>query len=218
MLKTFANYPARKRVGIIGIALGVLAIFAGSPYDKVNTEINVKEMSLISVTDISKVTVEDLADVIIKSRFDYRLIDLRKTEVYEKYNIPTSENIRVDQILKSDLARNERVLLYSDNDIESTQAWFLLKANNYKSVNILEGGLKTWQSKILFPSCTCDEKPSKEQLYKHNKLAEVSKFFGGKLQIGAIAEESTKMNMPELKAPAKIILKKSKGKKKREGC
>jgi len=218
ILKMFAEYPPRKRLGLIAILLGVLAIFAGSPFDKVNTTINAKEMSLIKIDDINKINVEELSDDIIKSKFDYRLIDLRKSEKYAKYNIPSSENIQVDQILNSDLARNEIILLYSDNDIETAQAWFLLKANNYKGVNILDGGLSSWKSKILFPTCLCDENPTKEQLHKHGKLAEVSKYFGGKMQLASGAASKTNMEMPELAAPAKVVLKKTSGKKKREGC
>ena len=218
MLKTFAEYPPRKRLGLLAILLGVLSIFAGSPFDKVNTNINVKEMSLISVDDINKINVDALADDIIKSKYDYRLIDLRKSEEFAKYNIPSSENIPVDEILKSDLARNEKILLYSDNDIETTQAWFILKANNYKGINILEGGLKSWQSNILFPSCACDTDPTKEQLHKHDKSAEISKYFGGKIQLASGGESKTKMDMPVLAAPTKVTLKKSGGKKKREGC
>lgn len=218
ILKTFAEFPPRKRIGILGILLGVISIFLGSPFDKVNTSINAKEMSMISADDIGTIKVAELADDIIKSKFDYRLIDLRKAEEFSKYNIPSSESIQVDQILKSDLARNENILLYSDNDIESAQAWFLLKSNNYNGVNILKGGLKSWQDDILFPACVCETNPSVEQTHKHNKLAEISKFFGGNMQSGSISETQSKMKMPELKAPTSITLKKTKGKKKREGC
>ena len=92
ILKTFAEYPPRKRLGLLAILLGVIAIFAGSPFDKASAKINAKELSLISAEDISKVKVEELADDIIKSKYDYRLIDLRKSNEYEKYNIPSSEN------------------------------------------------------------------------------------------------------------------------------
>ena len=125
-------------------------------------------------------------------------IDLRKPKDYLKYNIPTSENIQVNQILNSDLARNEKILLYSDNEIESAHAWFLLKANHFKGVNILNGGIKSWQEKILFPVCSCDENPTKEQNHKHNKLKEVSKFFGGKIQVNMGVESDSKFNMPKL--------------------
>lgn len=218
ILQTFANYPPRKRLGLLAILLGFIAIFAGSPFDKVETKINSKELSMISVDDISNVQVEQLADDIIKGKYDYRLIDLRKSTEFTQYNIPSSENIQVDQILKSDLARNDNILLYSDNDFETAQAWFLLKSNNFKGVSILKGGLKSWQENILFPTCGCDPNPTIEQQHKHNKLTEVSKYFGGSLQSVSISESKEIMNMPKLEAPSGVTLKKTKGKKKREGC
>lgn len=217
-LKKLAEMPPRKRLGILAILMGFLAIFAGNPIDKNNVTIDLKELSHVSPDQISKVKVEKLADDIIKSKYDYRLIDLRDPAEYSKYNIPTSENIKVADLLNSDLARNEKIILYSDNDIETTQGWFLLTANKYKGVDILEGGLKVWQNNVLFPNCKCGINPSKEQLHKHNKLAEVSKFFGGKMQSGNIASSRSEMVMPELKAPTTVKLKKAKGKRKREGC
>ncbi|MCW8850466.1 MAG: hypothetical protein OQJ81_10850, partial [Melioribacteraceae bacterium] len=82
----------------------------------------------------------------------------------------------------------------------------------------LKGGLKSWQENILFPTCGCDQIPTKEQQHKHNKLAEVSKYFGGSMQSSSVADSKVKMTMPELAAPTSITLKKTKGKKKREGC
>lgn len=218
ILQIFANYPPRKRLGLLAILLGFISIFAGSPFDKVETKINAKEMSMISAKDITNVKVEQLADDIIKEKYDYRLIDLRKSEEFAKYNIPSSENIQVDQLLKSDLARNTNILLYSDNDFETAQAWFLLKSNNFKGVSVLNGGLKSWQENILFPTCGCDAIPTIEQQHKHSKLAEISKHFGGSMQSGSVADSKVKMTMPELEASAGITLKKTKGKKKREGC
>jgi rhodanese-related sulfurtransferase len=217
-LKTFAEYPARKRVGIVAILLGIISIFAGSPFDKSTTKINTKELSLISAEEIGKFDVEQLADDIIKSKYNYRLIDLRSSEEYLKYNIPTSENIKVSEILESDLSRNVNILLYSDSDIESTQAWFILKSNEYKGVNVLKGGLQAWQTNILFPSCSCGETPTIEQQHEHNKLAEISKFFGGKLQTESVTENIPQMEMPTIEAPKNVTLKKTAGKRKREGC
>jgi len=199
-LKSFAELPARKRVGIVAIILGILSIFAGNPSDNVNTKINIKELTLISPNEISKVGVNELADWIIKGKYDYRLVDLRESEKFLKYNIPTSENIGVTELLKSDLS-------------------ITLKSKDYKGVYIIEGGIKTWEDEILFPTCTCGESPSTEQKHKHNKLAEVSKFFGGQINSsGESVSEQSNRKMPEISAPVSIELKKPKGKRKREGC
>ncbi|MBK8943855.1 MAG: rhodanese-like domain-containing protein [Ignavibacteriae bacterium] len=217
MKKFFSNLNAEKKLAMFAFGIGVIAIFAGDPYGKTSIKINVKELSLISPNEIGKVKVEDLADNIIQSKSDFRLIDLRKPEEFAKYNIPTSENIQLDQLLNSELQRNEKLILYSDNDIEATQAWFLLKTNNFKGINIIPGGLNNWKENILFPKCDCGENPSVEQKHKHDKLAEVSKYFGGNIQTNS-EELIVKNEMPQLKAPTAITLKKTSGKKKREGC
>lgn len=218
MLKMFANLPPRKRLGILAVLMTFIAIFAGSPFDKTKASVNIKELSLLSLDKISEVKVNDLADWLIKGKYDYRLVDLRDSKEYEKYSIPTSENIPVNELLKSDLARNEKIVLYSNHDVVSSQAWFLLKADDYKGVYILDGGLKSWEEQILFPKCTCEENPSIEQKQHHAKLAEVSKYFGGKLRSGTNNVAENEVKMPTPAAPKKITLKKAKGKKQREGC
>lgn len=218
ILKSFAELPARKRLGIVAVLLGVIAIFADDPTNNASTMVNIKEISLLKKDNISSIHVDNLADWIIKGRYDYRLVDLRNEENFLKYRIPSAENIPVNQLLESDLAKNEKIILYSDNDIESSQAWFILTSNKYQGVNVLQGGIENWKQKILFPACTCGDNPTPEQVHKHNKLAEVSKFFGGKIQTNKIATSSQKLEMPEIALPATINLKKTSGKKKREGC
>ncbi len=218
-LKNFAELPPRKRIGILAILLGIFAAFVGNPVEKTKATINLKEISTVSANDIAKENVFKLADDIIKNKYDYRLVDLRKPEEYKKYNIPTSENIPLENLLSSDLERNEKIVLYSDNDITSTQGWILLKAEKYNGVNLLKGGLQAWKNQILFPKCTCGINPSAEQKHHHAKLAELSKYFGGKMRSGSVEVAQSDNEMPVLKMPATIKLKKHKGKKKkREGC
>lgn len=215
MLEQFVKLPIRKRVGILAIILGFLAIFAGSPYDRSTTRINIKEFALTSITDESKVNVDVLADWIIIGKYDYRLVDLREAEKYNSYNIPGSENIPVREILDSDLMRNEKIVLYSDEETVAAQSWFLLKADKFKSVYILIGGLKFWEDQVLFPKLTSE--PTKEQLALFEKKKEVSKFFGGQPQLGG-DEEQIKRETPKLKAPPKVTVTKKRKKKSREGC
>ena len=214
MLEQFAKLPIRKRVGILAIILGFIAVFAGSPYNRSTTKINVKEFALTSVTDENRIDVDDLADWIIKGKYDYRLVDLRDSEKYESYNIPVSENIPIREILDFDLMRNEKIVLYSEEETVAAQSWFLLKADNFKSVYILKGGLKSWKDQVLFP--TLASNPTKGQLLLFEKKIEVSKFFGGQPQVDG--REEIKRETPILKAPPKVPVTKKRKKKSREGC
>jgi len=214
MLEQIVKLPIRKRVGIIAIILGFIAIFAGSPYDRSTTRINVKALTNISLKEDHSINADELAEWIIKGKYDYRLIDLRDSEKYYEYNIPGSENIPIRNIIDSDLMRNEKIFLYSDFESVAAQGWFLLKADKFKSVYILEGGLTYWKDQVLFPKLPAD--PTKEQLALFEKKKEVSKFFGGQPQFGG--EEQVKQETPKLKAPPKVTVTKKRKKKSREGC
>ncbi len=91
--------------------------------------------------------------------------------------------------------RNEKIILYSDNEAIASQGWFLLKADNFKNIYILDGGLTNWKDQVLFPKLSLN--PTKEELALFEKKKEVSKFFGGQPQIGGeelIKNEIAKIN------------------------
>ncbi|MGD8306750.1 MAG: rhodanese-like domain-containing protein [Ignavibacteria bacterium] len=215
MLQKFSELPVRKRVGILAIILGFIAIFAASPYDRTSTRINIKSIALSSIEKENIITPEILADWIIQAKLDYRLIDLRIPEKYNNYNIPGSENVPVYEILNADFSRNEKFLLYSDDEKLSAQAWFLLKADNHKNVYLLKGGMEGWKTNVLFPSLISEATP--EQIQSFEKMKQVSKYFGGQPQIGN-SKNVMNNETPVPKSPPKINVIQKKKKKSREGC
>ncbi len=215
MLEWFASLPVRKRVGILAVVLGVIAIFLGDPYNKAVTKVNLKNIASASLESSAVISPEELADWIIKGKVDYRLIDLRPEDEYNEYNIPSSENISPIKILESDLMRNEKIILYSNDNIAAAKVWFILKAKDYKSVYILKGGMNAWKNEILFPGLPADATP--EQKAEFDKIAAVSKFFGGQPR-SSTSINVTKVSLPKIKAPKKVTVKRAKRKKKREGC
>jgi len=215
MLQWFANLAVRKRVGILAMFLGIIAIFLGDPYNRAEARVNLKEIALLSPAQIDKVSVYDMADWIIKGNADYRLLDLRGMDAYKKYNIPTSEPAEPTDILDGDYMRNEKLILYADDNLVEAKTWFILKAQHFKSVYILDGGLKAWRENILFPSLPAQATP--EQKAQFAKIAQVSKFFGGQPQNGSTVNP-VRRTLPKLTAPKTIVLKRSHKKKKREGC
>jgi hypothetical protein len=119
--------------------------------------------------------------------------------------------------LASDLQRNEKIILYSEGGIHSAQAWFLLKVQGFKSVYMLFGGLTEWQEKILFPQMP--ENATPEQLSAFQKIAEVSKFFGGTPQTGSTPVAlQPKPSLPTPALPSGAVNPKIQTKKKKEGC
>jgi rhodanese-related sulfurtransferase len=218
MLKIYSELPPRKRMGILAIILGVLAVFIGNPQDNTKTSVNIKELSMTAGANVNTVSVKDLSNWIIQGNMDYRLIDLRTEAEYEVYNIPSSECVPMSSLTKSELMRNEKIVLYSDDDIIATQAWFILKSDGYQSVSILKKGMEAWKNEIVFPSCNCGDTPTTEQKQLHAKKAEVAKFFGGVMQADAGNNSKVKKDLPKLSAPKKVILKSNRKKPAREGC
>ena len=179
----------------------------------------IKEMAIKSANDVDAVNVNDLAEWIIETKMDYRLVDLRGDENYSEYNIPSSENIPVETLTKSDLLRNEKIILYSDKEVVSAQGWFILKSADYKSVTILSGGMDAWKDDVLYPTCNCGDSPTEEQIQQHKKKEEIAKFFGGQMESSSsVDNEKVKKDVPKLKSPAKVNLKRTRTKKSREGC
>ncbi|MFA3782674.1 rhodanese-like domain-containing protein [Melioribacteraceae bacterium 4301-Me] len=215
MNKIFSKLDASKKLALIALLLGIAALFIGNPKNSTSIRVNVKELAQSTLNDKELISVNDLAEWIIKGNSDFVLVDLRDSKSYSEYNIPTSINIRLNELLNSNLLRNQKIILYGNDDITAAQAWFILRSDGYKNVYILNGGLEAWKNKILFPVLA--QNANTEEKAEFEKIKEISKFFGGTPKIGL----TEKNNMPEIempvpKMPAMINLQPKK--KKREGC
>jgi rhodanese-related sulfurtransferase len=204
---------------ILGAVLGVLgfiALLIGTPSRGSQVTMDTAELARIVEREVDHVSVEDLAGWIIVGREDFRLVDLRSPQDFAAYHIPRAENVPVASLTDHPLLRNERIVLYSEGGIHSAQAWFLLKAREYKGVYILRGGLDEWKEKILFPRPEAN--PTPEQAAAFARIKEVSKFFGGTPQ-GQSEEQRPSVNTPPLPTPAAPPAGGPvAGKKKKEGC
>jgi 3-mercaptopyruvate sulfurtransferase SseA len=197
--------------------MGFVAIFMSDPTRARIVSVDVNEMALKIQDKSANITVEDLADRLIQKKADFVLIDLRDEAKYNEYNIPSSINSKAININSLGLSKTQKVILYSDDNLQAAQAWFLLKSKNYKGVYMLSGGMAEWKSKILFPEIS--ENATAEEKATFAKIAEISKFFGGTPRIkGAEAEVLTQQTVtPKMVAPTAPTQAKG-GKPKREGC
>ena len=217
MKKFWSNLSLNKKLALIGIALGVIVLFAGDPYGGTTIKVNEKSIALSTVDNSDKVSVTELADWIIKDKSDFELVDLRSEEKYNEYTIPGSQCIPLPQISSSDLLRNQKIILFSDDDVAASQAWFILKSKNYKGVYILDGGLNAWKEKILFPKAPVNA--SKDELAEFEKMKEVAKFFGGQAQTdSSVTEVKQEIKLPTTTGSTTKTTAPTAKKKKREGC
>ena len=166
-----------KKLAALALLLGVFALIIGNSNDRNKISVNAREVALSTVKDQDKIDVITLADWLIKGNADYTLIDLRTEKEFSEYSIPTAVNIKMEEILNSNLMRDQKFLLYGIDDIASVQAWFILKSAGYKGVYILKGGMNSWKNQILYPERAAIITP--EDSLKFEKIKEVSLHFGG---------------------------------------
>ena len=217
MKNIFSTLSIEKKLGGFALLLGLVALIAGNPYGGTTIKVNEKDIVLSTVNNSDKISVTDLADWIIKNKSDFELVDLRSEEKFNEYSIPNAQCIPLAQLPASELLRNQKIIFYSDDNITSSQAWFVLKSKNYKGVYILDGGLDAWKEKVLFPKAPVNG--SKEELAQFEKMKEVANYFGGQAQTDStITETKQQIKLPTSSTNfPKTTVPKGK-KKKREGC
>lgn len=223
MKKLFSELDLKYKLALIAVLLGFVALFAGDPYSGTSVKINVKDVALSTVKNSDKINPTDLADWIIQGKADYILVDLRSSDKYSEYTLPEAENIPLVELPNADLLRNQKIILFSDDEVVAAQGWFILKAKKYNSVYILEGGLNGWKEKVVFPKVPAN--PSKDDLAKLEKKKAVAQYFGGDLITETTsAEVRTEIKLPTSSFVPQSTQPKTGGKvtapkkKKREGC
>lgn len=217
MKKFLSRLTTNQKLSAVALLLGFIALFAGNPYGGTTIKVNEKDIALSTVGNSDKVSVTDLADWIIKDKADFELIDLRSEEKFNEYSIPNSQCVPLVQLPSSELQRNQKIVLFSDDDVTSSQAWFMLKSKNYKGVYILDGGLNAWKEKILFPKTPING--SKDELAQFEKMKEVAKYFGGQAQTdSSVTESKTQIKLPTSTTSTTKTTAPTGKKKKREGC
>ena len=183
-----------QKLALLAVALGLGALVLGGPRPG-KIVLDERELAAIVEGEVDHVTPDELADWIVAGRQDYRLIDLRTAAEFAEYHIPQAENVAITALVDSDLARNEKIVLYSAEGIHSAQAWFLLKAKEFPAVYILLGGLKQWTEQVVFPESPAESAGPVERI-AFAKAAERAKFFGGASRAAAVAGPSTASAAP----------------------
>ena len=193
-----------QKLALGALLLGAIALFA-TPYPGSRVTLDAKELVLAVGTEIDHVEAPELAAWIIESRADYRLIDLRSEAEFVQYHIPGAVNVPMGSLTDAGLGRQETLVLYSDGGIHSAQAWMLLKAQGYKGVYMLKGGLEEWKDRVVFPVLADD--PTPDQRSRDERLRTISTFFGGQPR-SASAVTAGGAGMPGMAMPAAPALPK----------
>jgi|ERR1035437_364912 rhodanese-related sulfurtransferase len=219
MKNWLVNLSTPQKLAVIAAILGALALVIGNSGNNNKINVNAKELALSTIKDQDKVNPITLAEWLIKDKLDFTLVDLRPEKEFEEYTIPNSINVRMEDLLNSDLKRNQKILLYGNDDVTSAQAWFILKSSDYKGVYILNGGFNSWKNEILYPKRNVNLSP--EDSIKFEMIKQVSLHFGGTPQIQNAGSTSDVVVTPSPKVVPnlpKVNIPPGTTKKKKEGC
>jgi rhodanese-related sulfurtransferase len=201
------------------VAVGLFAAFAGNPYRGSRAIIDTKDLSVRVGKGADAIQPVQLADWIIQSKNDYRLIDLRGDSEYAAYHIPTAESVPLASMTPDFALHNEKLILYSDDGMEAAKAWFLLEAQGFRSVYVVDGGVQRWRETVLFP-----RKSAEVSSPAFERQVQIARFFGGAPQAeGANPPVATASVMPKIVAPLPPAMTDTRTaaphpRKKKEGC
>jgi rhodanese-related sulfurtransferase len=198
MRNWMSTLTLNQKLALGALVLGAIALFA-TPYPGSSVTLDAKELALAVAKEADHVEAPELAAWIIESRADYRLIDLRTEIEFAQYHIPTAVNVPMGNLTDAGLGRQETLVLYSDGGIHSAQAWMLLKAQGYKGVYMLKGGLEEWKDRVVFPILAGN--PTSEERSRDERLRTISAFFGGQPR-SASAVAAGGAGMPGMAMPA----------------
>jgi uncharacterized protein len=205
-----------QKLALTAFALGVVALFA-NPYRGNVVRLDARELAAVIGREDDHVTADELAAWIVEGRSDYRLIDLRTESDFAAYHVPTAESIPLPVLPDASVARDEKVVLYSDGGVHASQAWMLLRAKGYRGVYTLKGGLEAWKDEVLFPSLA--RGTTQPEQVRYDRVAARSRFFGGAPRVtGSTEARAQALPMPKVEAPAAGPGPTAAPKKKREGC
>ncbi len=202
-----------KEVGIL-IFLILGALLAISPAgEKTFQRFSAQDIANSILSQSDYVTAEQLADWLINKKPGITIIDLRRKDEYLQYHIDGAEHIPLGQLFTPEnlrwLRRTKTLVLYSNGDRYSAQAWVLLKALGIDSYFLL-GGLNYWAKAILNPTPP-DDLSSDSEVLQFDFRKAASRYFNQ----GGIAVQQ---NQPKVQKPKKrrIILQESE--EEDEGC
>ncbi len=216
-MKYINDFNINKKLAAFALFLGVIAIFIGDPVKDSYATINTKDLAFAVAEKSANIETMELAKWLIAGKADFTLIDLRQDKKFNEYHIPGSLNIQANELFKSKLMKNQKIILYSDDNFQAAQAWLLLKAKNYKGVYQLKGGLEEWNKSILFPKLSDNATPAQKAEFE--KIKYISKYFGGNPITGVAesAEQKPQIAMPKPVASSSSATPKG-AKPKKEGC
>ena len=167
-----------KIILLLLLLLGIIALAIGDkrPVNPNEPALSFSEFDQVITSPIETISSIELADYLMKQEHHYNLIDLQGEGA--GYQIPTSESHSIDSFLALKTPVNETIFIYSANEKQAIQLYYLLLIRGYFKVKVLKGGMSAWITQILQP--VKSNIPAQE--LTHRK--QLTRFFGGTITNG----------------------------------
>lgn len=132
---------------------------------------------------------DEVADMIIKKDPSIQLIDVRNPNEFNKYSLPGSINIPLQDILAENWTEildqgSKMNIFYSNGSLEAIEAWMITRQLGYQNNYVLKGGLNYFGDLLLNPQTPPSTNPD-EEIAKYDFRKGVSQTLGGGAQTSA---------------------------------
>lgn len=172
---------ARVAAGVALVA-GALAVFAGTPDRARSARVDVAELARAVEHEDDHVSALELAEWIRDRRPGLRVVDIRSSNDFEAFHVPTAERIPLGELTKTPFRRDETIVLYSEGGTHAAQGWFFLRALGHTRVYFLRGGLYEWLDEVVNPSMPATASDSARKAF--SRVSDLSRYFGGAPRVG----------------------------------
>ena len=169
-----------QKLGIGALALGLIAPFAGSPFRTQRRGLDLDSVARAIDEGSDHVSARQLAEWIRDRRPGLRVIDVRSPAEFHDDAIPTAENVPIDQLAKTHFARDQTIVLYSQEGAHAGQAWVMLRSLGLTQAVFVPGGLADWSEEVLHPLLPASASPAERA-----QIEALSHYFGGSPRFGA---------------------------------
>ena len=122
----------------------------------------------------------DLAERLVGGDRALRIVDVRSAAEYERFHIPGSTHLTLQDLARTRFSRSETIVLYSEGAAHAAQGWALLRLRGYRSVFFLREGIYEWVSRVHEPRLAVDATSAEREAFERG--AALSRFFGGQPQ------------------------------------
>jgi rhodanese-related sulfurtransferase len=188
---------------LLGAAFGLTLLPEHGPKSPMTPE----EM-LLKASDQSRyLSTHFIAKRLIERDPSLFVIDVRMLDEFEKYNIPGSYNIPLEEILSEEWEayidqEGMDIVFYSTSDVFADQAWMLSTQKGYKHLYVMQGGLNEWFRTIIQPVAPDETAPTEAfELYSFERAACI--YFGG-ASAGAATAPAAKKKVTVRKKEKKV--------------